>query len=257
MRITIIGAGNVATHLALALKKAGHEIVQIYNRSNDAGQELAYTVGAKFTSDVAELINADVYVIAVKDDAIEEVAKQLKGKGQVLAHTSGTRSKDVLKAAGNAYGVFYPLQTLSRQTKVDFRYVPILVEGNNEAVTAKLLELASSISDNVHKVDEQQRQWIHIAAVFANNFTNHLFTLSEGILKDKGLTFDILRPLIFKSIQNLQEHSPAAIQTGPAARNDQQTIQKHLELLKGDKNLHDLYELLTNSIIASQNRKLV
>jgi len=249
MKVTIIGAGNVATHLALAIKKAGHEIVQIYNRSDDAGKELAHTVGAQFTSDAAQLKDADVYLIAVKDDVISEVAAHLRMGDKVVAHTSGTKSKDLLKTGSSNYGIFYPLQTLSRQTKVDFRYVPLLVEASNEATVKKLEELASSISNNVYRVDEEQRQWIHIAAVFANNFTNHLFALSEGILQKRGMQFDMLKPLIFKFLQNLHENSPADIQTGPAARKDTQTIQQHLKLLEGDKRLHQIYEVLTDSII--------
>lgn len=254
MKVTIIGAGNVATQLALALKKAGQEIVQIYNRSNDAGQQLAYTVGSGFTSDARELREADVYLVAVKDDVIGEVAKHLKLGDKIIAHTSGTRSKDLLKISSSNVGIFYPLQTLSRQTKVDFRYVPMLVEGSNEKTADKLFDLASSISHNVYKVDEDHRQWIHIAAVFANNFTNHLFAISEEILKEHGMSLDILRPLIFKFIQNLHEHSPAEIQTGPAMRDDKQTIERHLDMLKENKQLQKIYKVLTDSILASKKQ---
>ncbi len=257
MKITILGAGNVATQLALAFKKAGHEIVQIYNRSDDAGKELARTVGASFTSNTSDLKEADVYIMAVKDDVIKDVAATIKVGDKIIAHTSGTRSKDLLKASGKNFGVFYPLQTLSRQTKVDFRYVPMLVEGNSDAVTGKLLELGTSIAHHVHKVDEEQRQWIHIAAVFANNFTNHLLTISESLLKEHGMSLDLLRPLIFKFIQNLHEHSPAEIQTGPAIRNDVQTINQHLELLKGNKNAAEIYKVITDSIIQSRDPKRV
>ncbi len=254
MRITIIGAGNVATNLALALKKAGHQLVQIYNRSNDAGQELARAVAASFTSDSTQLADADVYIVAVKDDVIEEVASQINLYDKVIVHTSGTKSKDLLKKSSSCYGIFYPLQTMTKGAKVDFRNVPLLIEGNNETTVDKLSSLACSISQNVHRVDEEQRQWIHIAAVFANNFTNHLYTISDKILKEHQLSFSILKPLIFRSVENLNHHSPDEIQTGPASRKDLQVIEKHLSMLADNPDLQKMYELLSNSIIASTGK---
>lgn len=256
MNITIIGAGNVATQLALAFKKAGHRVVEIYNRSNEAGQELAKTVGAGFTSDIQNLADADVYIVAVKDDAIEERAKQLNVNGKIVAHTSGTKTKDLLQASSANYGIFYPLQTMTKAMKVDFKNVPVLVEGSNEDTTRTLEQLAKSISQNVHRVDEEQRQWIHVAAVFANNFTNHLYGISEKLLLAHNLPFEILKPLIFRSIENLATHSPNDIQTGPAARNDLQVIERHIQLLSDDVRLKKVYEILTQSIIASQSDKV-
>ena len=257
MKISIIGAGNVATNLALVLKKAGHEIVQIYNRSDDAGKELAKAVAASFTSDASEILEAEVYLMAVKDDVIGEIAEQLKLGDRIIAHTSGTNSKGLLNVASSNSGIFYPLQTMKKNSKVDFKNVPVLVEGNSEAVVAKLEALAKSISQNVHRVDEEQRQWIHVAAVFANNFTNHLYSISESLLLGHGLPFDILKPLIYRSIENIQQNSPSDLQTGPAARGDMQTIEKHLMLLADDARLQKIYEVLTQSIIASasQNHK--
>jgi predicted short-subunit dehydrogenase-like oxidoreductase (DUF2520 family) len=253
MKVTIIGAGNVATQLALALKKAGNEIVQIYNRNDEAGKELAHTVGASFTSDIHNLADAEIYLVAVKDDAIAEVGAKLKLGNHTVAHTSGTRSKDYLKGSSNSYGIFYPLQTMTKASKVDFRNVPLLIEGNDAATEKVLFQLAATLSNNVHSVDEQQRQWIHVAAVFANNFTNHLFGVSETILADHGMSFDILKPLIFKFIENLHQYSPSQIQTGPAARGDMQTIEKHMQLLGDDARLLKIYQVLTESIIYSKN----
>ena len=256
MNITILGAGNVATQLALVLKKNGHTIVQVYNRSHDAGQELAKTVGAGFVSDLNELEDAEVYLLAVKDDAISEVVKGLTPTSKIIAHTSGTKSKDLLSNAGSNFGIFYPLQTMTKSAKVDFKNVPLLVEGSNKQTTAKLGELAKSISKNVHQVDEQQRQWIHVAAVFANNFTNHLFGISEHLLLSHGLEFEILKPLIFNFIQNLDQHSPSELQTGPAVRGDLQTIEKHMQLLGDDTRLQKIYEVLTQSIMDKASSKL-
>lgn len=257
MKVSIIGAGNVATNLALALKRAGNELVQIYNRSDDAGKELARTVAASFTSDITSLTEADVYLIAVKDDAIQERASQLKANGKIVAHTSGTKLKDLLKDASENYGIFYPLQTMKKNSKVDFKHVPILLEGSNELTVNKLNTLARSISQNVHEVNEAQRQWIHVAAVFANNFTNHLFSLSEDILTKQGLSFDILRPLVLSFIQNLQTQSPSAIQTGPAVRGDSKTIEQHLQLLSTNTQLKKIYEVLSESIALSATENAV
>lgn len=254
MKISILGAGNVATQLALALKKAGHEIVEIYNRSNDAGSDLAKTVGAHFTSDITALTVADMYLIAVKDDAIAERAEQLKAGDKIVAHTSGTQSMNALSNSSSHYGIFYPLQTMTKLSKVDFKNVPLLIEGSDESTTRKLEALAKTISQNVHRVDEQQRQWIHVAAVFANNFTNHLYSISESLLLGHELPFDILKPLIFSSIENLQQFSPNQIQTGPAARGDSNVIEKHLMLLADDTRLQAIYRILTESIIASATK---
>ena len=249
MKITILGAGNVATQLALVLKKSGHSIVQIYNRSDDAGYELAKAVGSVFVSNLDKLADADVYLMAVKDDAIALVADGINTGNKIVAHTSGTKSKDVLQSSSTNYGIFYPLQTMTKTAKVDFKNVPLLIEGNNELTIARLEELGRSISKNVHTVDEQQRQWIHVAAVFANNFTNHLYGISEQLLLAQGLPFEILKPLIFNFIQNLNEHSPSDIQTGPAVRGDLKTIEKHMQLLGDNQRLQKIYEVLTQSII--------
>lgn len=249
MKLSILGAGNVATQLSLAFKKAGHEIVEIYNRSDEAGKELAKTVGANFTSDINHLQEADVYLLAVKDDAIEERALLLKAEGKIVAHTSGTKSKDALASSSAYYGIFYPLQTMTKVSKVDFKNVPLLVEGSDENTTKTLETLAKTISQNVHRVDEQQRQWIHVAAVFANNFTNHLYGISESLMLSHQLPFEILKPLIFSSIQNLNQFSPNQIQTGPAARKDVHVIEKHLALLADDTRLQQIYKILTDSIL--------
>ncbi len=255
MKVSILGAGNVATQLALVLKKAGHQIIQIYNRSDDAGKELAKTVAASFTSDLKTLTGADIYIVAVKDDAIAEIAAGFEIGDKIVAHTSGTKTKNLLENSSSNFGIFYPLQTLTKSAKVDFKNVPLLIEGNNDKTSEKLEELAQSISQKVYQIDEQQRQWVHVAAVFANNFTNHLFTISESILNEHGMKLDILKPLIFRFIESLEKHSPAEIQTGPAARKDFQIIEKHVQLLGNDARLQNIYLILTDSIISSNSAK--
>lgn len=249
MNVTIIGAGNVATQLALALRKSGHRIVEIVNRSTGAGEELAKAVGTTLTTNFKQLQQADVYLIAVKDDAIADVATQLQITNGILAHTSGTKTKDILKFSAPQYGIFYPLQTMTRSSFVNFSHVPLVVEGESEGTIATLKQLAQSLTPNVQILTEEQRQWLHIAAVFANNFTNHLYHLSESILKEKGLDFSILYPLIQRSVENLQHTSPALVQTGPAARRDMLTIEKHRQLLDDHRHLQKIYDTLTKSII--------
>ncbi|MFN8286397.1 MAG: F420-dependent NADP oxidoreductase [Chitinophagales bacterium] len=258
MNVSIIGAGNVATQLALALRKAGHTMVQVYNRSNDAGEELARTVGASFTSNLSQLAEADIYLISVKDDAIAEIAAGLQLKDKFVAHTSGTKSRNLLKDVTVNNGVFYPLQTMTRKAVLDFKKIPFLIEGSNNATTLALEGLAASLSEKIHIVDEEQRQWIHVAAVFANNFTNHLYGISEHLLAEHGLPFDILKPLIFKAIENLERYSPSELQTGPAARQDMLVIDRHLQLLADESRLKKIYEVLTESIISSlpQNKHI-
>ncbi len=254
MKITILGAGNVATQLALVLKKSGHQIVQIYNRTDEAGLELAKVVGAEFTSKFEELTEAEIYLVAIKDDAIADLGARFKSNDGIVAHTSGSKSKDLLQNTSANYGIFYPLQTMTKSSKVDFKTVPLLIEGSNKQTTAKLEELAKTISKNVHLVDEQQRQWIHVAAVFANNFTNHLFGISEQLMLAQGLQFEILKPLIFNFIQSLETHSPSEIQTGPAIRGDLQTIEKHMQLLGDDTRLQKVYQVLSESIIEQASK---
>jgi predicted short-subunit dehydrogenase-like oxidoreductase (DUF2520 family) len=251
MKIAIAGAGNAATSLAYALKQAGHHIIKIYNRSATAGKQLAEIVDAQYVSNPYELVGADVYLIAVKDDAINQVAKHVQAHGKIVAHTSGTKPMNVLSISGSNYGIFYPLQTMNKTQKVDFKQVPLLVEGSNTACTAQLEELAKSISNRVYIIDEEERQWIHLAAVFANNFTNHLLGISENLLEQRGISFEILKPLIFSFIQNLETHSPAQLQTGPAARSDRETIERHLQLLGNNERLQKIYTVLTESIMAS------
>lgn len=247
----MLGAGNVASQMALALTKAGHQIVQVYNRSRESGEELATKAGASYTNDLTNLAEADVYIISVKDDVISEIASKLRLDNKFVAHTSGTKSRELLKDISSNYGIFYPLQTMTKAATVDFEQIPFLLEGSNNATVLELEGLAASLTKRIYVVDEQQRQWIHLAAVFANNFTNHMYSISERLLLDQGLPFDILKPLIFKAIENMETFSPSQLQTGPAVRGDYQVIDKHLQLLADEQRLKKVYEVLTDSIIAS------
>ena len=247
--ITLIGSGKTATALGQALRDAGHQIIQIWSRTEANANELALKLGAVSITELSNLNDqADIYIIAVKDDAIENVAKQLRIGDKIIAHTSGIKSRELLKEAGGNYGIFYPFVSMTKETTVDFGKALVMIEGSNQRTSETLLSLAQSISDNVKPVDESQRQSLHLAAVFANNFTNHLYTVAEQILDEKGLSFDDLRPLIAAHLQNVLSYSPSQLQTGPAVRGDQSTIDIHTKLLSGHEDPKKIYSLITSSI---------
>ena len=246
--ITLIGAGNAATALGRALYRAGHRIVQVWSRTEANAARLAAEVNASATADLQDITpDADIYILAVKDDAIESTAKALPLRGKILAHTSGIKSKDLLHSSVN-YGIFYPFVSMTKDGDSDFAEVLLMVEGNNEATLKMLTEIAGTISQKVKQVNEHDRQSLHLAAVFANNFTNYLYTVSELLLTESGLVFDDLRPLISAHVQRVLTQSPQQLQTGPAIRRDQSTIDVHLDLLSKHQDLKELYSLLTSSI---------
>jgi predicted short-subunit dehydrogenase-like oxidoreductase (DUF2520 family) len=254
MRITIIGSGNVATHLSAAFKNAGHRIAQVYSRDMQNAALLAYHVGAQAIDDLKNItVDTDIFIIAVKDDAIAEIIPQLSGFKKLIAHTSGAVDMQLIQKFTEQAGVFYPLQTFSKTKELNFREVPLCIEGATEDITKELEGLAGSISNNVYRVSSAQRKVLHLAAVFACNFTNHLYTLSQQLLAQNNMSFDMLRPLIIETADKIKDHSPADVQTGPAVRNDEQTMQKHLQMLNNNAKLQEIYTLLSQDIIKNYN----
>jgi predicted short-subunit dehydrogenase-like oxidoreductase (DUF2520 family) len=254
MRITLIGSGNVATHLAAAFKNAGHAIAQVYSRDMQNASLLAYHVRAEAIGNL-DAINpeTDLFIIAVKDDAIGDIAKSLAKHNKLIVHTSGATSLQLLlDYTGNA-GVFYPLQTFSKTKEVDFKTVPLCVEGADENITARLEVLAKTISRNVYRVNSDKRKILHLAAVFACNFPNYLYYAAGMLLQQHDLDFNMLRPLILETAEKVQEHLPADVQTGPAIRNDEKTMTAHLQLLLDNPELQQLYSLLSQLIIKMDN----
>jgi predicted short-subunit dehydrogenase-like oxidoreductase (DUF2520 family) len=250
MRITLIGSGNVATHLGAAFKNASHRIVQVYSRSENNSELLAYHVGAEVITELTQ-INAetDVFIIAVVDDAIAGIAEQLAKYNILMVHTSGATSLYNLTAFTDKAGVFYPLQTFSKTKEVDFRSVPLCIEGADGIITQTLKELAQSISNHIYIIDSAQRKTLHLAAVFACNFPNYLYRVAQQLLAEQNMPFELLRPLILETAGKVQKHFPADVQTGPAIRKDQQTILNHLQMLKNEPELEQLYRLLSQGII--------
>jgi predicted short-subunit dehydrogenase-like oxidoreductase (DUF2520 family) len=250
MRITMIGSGNVSTHLAAALKNAGHRIIQVFSPNIGHASLLAYHVGAEATDDI-NTINAetDLYIIAVKDDAIANISKQLAGHQRLIVHTSGATSLNTLSEITDKAGVFYPLQTFSKEKELDFRTVPLCIEGADENITKHLIELGQTISNNIYRVDSAQRKILHLSAVFACNFPNYLYYVAQNLLAKHDLDFNLLRPLIMETAEKVQQQFPVAVQTGPAVRNDVQTMAAHEQLLEDDVFLQNLYHLLSEGVM--------
>jgi predicted short-subunit dehydrogenase-like oxidoreductase (DUF2520 family) len=254
MRITIIGSGNVATHLSAAFKNAGHRIVQVYSRNMHNASLLAYHVGAVAVGNPKEITgDTDLFVLAIKDDAIAAFVPYLSPFNKLIVHTSGAVELQQLLNFTNNAGVFYPLQTFSKTKEVNFRDVPLCIEGADEVITAIMEGLARDISNSVYRVNSAQRKVLHLAAVFACNFTNHLYSIGEQLLAGSAMGFDMLRPLITETADKIKKHRPADVQTGPAVRNDDLTMQAHLQMLSGEPALQDIYTLLSQDIIKNHN----
>lgn len=250
MRIVCLGSGNVATHMAMAFKSAGAELLQIWSKTLNHAEVLAVQTGATATDKLKDVDrNADLYIIAVKDDAIAEIAEGLKGVGGLIVHTSGATSIDVFKSAViKNFGVLYPLQTFSKGKAVDFSKIPLCIEAGTVESQVLLKEIAKAISPLIYEVSSADRKLLHLAAVFACNFTNHLYHLGQEILQQNQLSFDLLRPLILETAEKVQTALPYDVQTGPAVRDDKQTLEKHLELLQNMPELAEIYKTLSKSI---------
>ena len=249
MDIVILGSGNVAAVLGRKFKAAGHNILQIVSRNASVASKLAYEWDTESTN-YSSIINrnADVYIIAVSDDAIDDVVADLQLPRKVVAHTAASVSKDVLRNVSDHYGVFYPLQSLNKEN-IDLPEAPIFFDGSDEMTRKKLETLAKSISpQHVTRANDDARSKLHVAAVFVNNFTNHLYALAENYCKKEGIDFKELLPLIEETASRIKDISPSISQTGPATRHDEETIQKHLAILNSHPELKKVYEFLTSSI---------
>jgi predicted short-subunit dehydrogenase-like oxidoreductase (DUF2520 family) len=254
MKIVLIGAGNVATHLGKKLVEVGEEVVQVYSRSLSNASELATTLGARPHDDLYGLTaHADLYIIAVSDDAIAEVVKKLGHlplEDKLVVHTSGATPSKLFEAALSLErtGVFYPLQTFTKGRQLDFSEIPICIFASQPADLEVLEALARKLSSHVYQVNDAQRAWLHLAAVFVNNFTNHLFEIGHSTLKKQQLPFEMLLPLIRETVAKLDGSAPKLKQTGPAVRNDWTTTERHLTQLNGRGDLQDIYRILTKHI---------
>lgn len=251
--ITLIGAGNVAHHIGTALFNAGLKIDCIYSRKINNAQSLAEKLNTSAIDNIENIVdNSDLYLFAISDDAIENIAKQLAiqlGYTKSVAHTSGMVPSNIFSNYFNNFGVFYPLQTFTKNRKLDIRKIPFLITSNSIDLENQLYNLAENISNNVSFIDDIKRKSLHVAAIFANNFTNYLYSISENIAEKENLDFNLLYPLIEETAKKIVEgKSPEKIQTGPAIRNDTKTIESHLEYLSYNQDYKQLYEEITKLI---------
>ncbi|MEY4927715.1 MAG: hypothetical protein RI894_2151 [Bacteroidota bacterium] len=255
-QIVIIGTGRVATHLAARLQTLGGDVRQILGRNRDKTQKIA----SQFVNCDAIFVpskilrTANYYIVAVSDDAIAQVAASLAmylPETALILHTSGSVASTVFAAYFKNYGVLYPLQSFSPETAPDWQTLPICIHANNELKINDLRGFATQLSPKVFTIDDKQRASLHVAAVFANNFTNHLFAIAETICIKEQVPFDILRPLIAETARKVQHISPVLAQTGPALRGDAATMQRHIEYLQkyNDSVLYELYKLISENII--------
>ncbi len=250
--ISLIGSGNVAWHLGQALEKAGYKIGEVYSRNpQHAGRLAERLYDARITSSVdLSGSTSDLFILCVSDDAIAAVADGiiLPDEDSILCHTSGTQPLSILGGRKNA-GVFYPLQTFSKSRRPDIGSVPFCIEASDPHTEAVLVEIAQSLSRTVYLVNSQERKVLHMGAVFACNFTNHLLAVAKELLDREELDFELLKPLIRETFAKaLEAADPAAVQTGPAVRGDYQSIRSHLEYLQEMPHREALYKLLTDSI---------
>ena len=244
--IVIIGSGNVAQHLIKSFSKASEiDVIQVFARKPESISHLISL--NKITAKYQQIKEADLYLISVSDNAIAEVSSNLPFKNRLVAHTSGSFSIDDLDIK-NRKAVFYPLQTFSKNKEVNFKEIPICLEAENESDLNLLQKVASQITNKVFEINSKQRQALHVAAVFVSNFTNHLYEIGSKICEENNVPFEILKPLIKETASKIERLSPSEAQTGPAKRNDTETINTHLKFLS-DENQKNIYKILTKSII--------
>ena len=250
-KIVIIGSGRIAWHLGKRLKGKGLPISQVVSRTAAHAEALAQTLHTQWTDDWANVLpDADWLLIAVRDDAIETVAAALApfAPEALATHTSGGTASSVLAPYFRRYGVFYPLQSFSLEHTPVWSKIPFCVDAQVEADVLFLKKIAKTIGNLVYRVNDEQRAALHVAAVFANNFSNHCFAIAEKLLDEKDLPFEMLHPLMEQTVAKALHDSPAKMQTGPAARGDVDTLRRHLELLKAHPDWQDLYRKLSANI---------
>ena len=249
-KIALIGAGNVASHLAPALLKEGLNLCQIYSRTPESARELGKKTGITYTTDIAAIYpDCDIYIFCVKDDALVNLFKRIRiNKEALVVHTSGSLPMNVFQPFIRHYGVLYPLQTFTKRRELDFKEIPLCIEAGDDDSLTIVKELAGKLSSRVEEISSEKRKVLHLAAVFANNFVNHLYGIAGQILDKEGLDFSMLRPLIFETAHKVMMLPPEAAQTGPARRGDETILGMHRNLLKEDCKLLDLYNLMSDSI---------
>ena len=244
IKVVLLGSGNVAYHLALALKSAEQvELIQRYSRNGN--NDAFFDATLPCSNDLQDLKKADIYLLAIKDDNIGSFSKELQHLKGLVVHTSGSVPMKTLHS-GLRRGVVYPVQTFTINQAIEFKKVPLVIEAETKDDLQLLQTFAGSLSEQVFELDSNEREKLHVSAVFANNFSNYMFACADALCKEFNLPFDVLRPIILETGKKIQTMDPLEAQTGPARRNDQVIIEKHIGMLQGEKK--EIYTLLSNAI---------
>ena len=248
--IVIIGAGRLATHLGLAFFRKGLKVAQVYNRTADKGQKLAKKLGASFINDLSEVtLSADLYFLAVSDSVLEDLSSRLRLRDKLVVHSSGTMGMEILTPISSNIGVFYPVQTFSHNKRINFRKVPVCIEGNTKFSVEQLEILAGKITDSVHYLNSDKRRILHLGAVFASNFTNFLYAVTEELLLAHDIPLTFRESLILKTAMNVRQGKLITSQTGPAVRGDDKVLDKHRMMLADHPEYLAIYNLISDNII--------
>ena len=263
MKIVLIGAGNLATHLGKALHAAGHDMVQVFSRTMQSAETLASLLDAEPLTDISQVRDdADVYIFSVKDSALELLISRLCGEEKMLSgeeqlceeekkvflHTAGSMPMSVFRGKALHYGVLYPMQTFSKQREVDFSIIPCFIEANDEFALKQIEGLAGQISHRVYQLSSEDRKYLHLSAVFACNFANHCYAVSQELLQQHGIPFDVMLPLIDETAAKVHGMTPKDAQTGPAVRYDENVIGKQIQLLENHPYFQKIYDSMSKSI---------
>jgi len=247
--VVIIGSGNVATHLGTAFLKKGIDIKGVFSTTLDHAQELAEKLKTKAFASITDIPkDADAYLLAISDWALSETVRQLPSVDGIVMHTSGSIGLGIFSGTIKRAAVFYPLQTFSKNKQVDLSLVPILIESDDTEIVESLKELGNKFSEHIKEVDSHQRKQLHLAAVFACNFSNYMYYIAQDLLQEKGLDFNLIKPLIKETAKKLDTLSPRAAQTGPAIRRDMKTLNRHLERLNKHPEYQEIYHLISEQI---------
>lgn len=255
MKVVCLGAGNVATHLAAALYEHSVEIIQVYSRTLESASALANRVGATPVTDPNEIVNnADLYLFSLKDSVLESVIAQIPSNSGIWIHTAGSISIDIFSNYTARYGVLYPFQTFTKNRKLNWREIPIFLEGSDDESLNTIKIIAKKLSDKTFNLSSAERRYLHLTGVFACNFTNHMYTLSKEFLDKINLPFDVVLPLIDETASKIHNLSPEEAQTGPAIRYDENVINKHLSLIE-DGSVKQIYKIISDNIHRTSKEK--
>jgi len=257
MNIVMLGAGNVATHFSKALQQKGYNIMQVYSKTAASAKALAELLSVPYTTEINNVNTAaDIYIYAIKDNALEGIINKINIPDAIHLHTAGSVNIDVFEGRASHFGVIYPMQTFSKSKEVNFENVALMVEANTEKTFDTLFGIAQQLSNRCYKIDSEQRKKIHLSAVFACNFTNYMYTIAEELIGETNAPFDILQPLIAETADKIKHLSPAKAQTGPAVRYDTVIIEEHLKMLENRPELQQLYKEISKLIHNKSTTKI-